>query len=135
MFTPFLEDCTNRTNLVEKDFQRMEKEYLEFLQMWDETEKTVPLHDAFSYVNDLVSDFRKCKEQVDLERGIEITKKKVAEGMKERAQKSADAKAKAKDEEEAKTFSLDNMTKGIRGGQLFKYVPFVGALKSRINYH
>jgi diaphanous 1 len=58
VMSKFIIEAEEKVRLVEKDLERMNKEYHKFLDSWQETEKNVPLHHVFSTIQIFFNDYR-----------------------------------------------------------------------------
>jgi len=114
IFTPFLEDCSERTKMVERDFARMEAEYHKFLQSWLLEEPTTPLDSVFILLDNLINDYTRARNEIIGER--EMQAKKL-----EREAKKEERYASLLSEKKANPVStVEDVTAAIRSGVAFR---------------
>eukprot|EP01126_Amoeba_proteus_P050207 TRINITY_DN5911_c0_g1_i7.p1 TRINITY_DN5911_c0_g1~~TRINITY_DN5911_c0_g1_i7.p1 ORF type:complete len:335 (-),score=114.42 TRINITY_DN5911_c0_g1_i7:126-1016(-) len=116
---PFLDDCTERTKFVEKDFERMEREYKEFLNLWLIEESQMPLETAFILMDNFINDYLRAGKEIIAEREAEEKKRRIEEkkalAEAEKATKKSEAQEKANN-----PTTVEDMTAQIRSGAAFE---------------
>eukprot|EP01126_Amoeba_proteus_P045583 TRINITY_DN5111_c0_g5_i4.p1 TRINITY_DN5111_c0_g5~~TRINITY_DN5111_c0_g5_i4.p1 ORF type:complete len:334 (-),score=88.40 TRINITY_DN5111_c0_g5_i4:158-1159(-) len=79
IFHPFLDTCIERTKFVEKDFERLEREYREFLNLWLLDEQSMPMETAFILTDNLINDYLRAETEILAEREARERKRRMEE--------------------------------------------------------